>query len=125
MMRAWLIAAALLVACSKEGADKPSSRDAMIAAWKQAGLEPSAFTAATTPVGKDCASGTVNGLDVLVCTFATETEAKAAEDGGLAWVGDATGVSRARGAMLVAIADRRKVDPSGRTINRLVSPPAT
>lgn len=121
-MRAWLVAAAL-IACSKEGADQRSSRDAVIAAWKQAGLEPSAFTQATT-VGNDCASGTVNRLEVLVCTFATEQEAKAAEDKGLAWVGDATGASRARGTMLIAVADRRKADPSGRTINQLIAPSA-
>lgn len=123
-MRAWLVAAAVLVACSKEGADRPSSRDALIAAWKQAGLEPSAFTPATTPVGKDCASGTVSGLDVLICMFPTEPEAKAAEPQGLTWVGDATGASRAAGAVLVAVADRRKTDPSGRTINKLIPPPA-
>jgi hypothetical protein len=124
MMRAWMVAVALLVGCSKEGADRPSSRDALIAAWKKAGLEPSAFTPATTPVGKDCASGTVNGLDVLICAFATEPEAKAAEPDGLTWVGDATGASRAAGAVLVAVADRRKADPSGRTINKLIPPPA-
>jgi hypothetical protein len=124
-MRAWLVLAALVVACTvactKEGADKPSSRDGVIAAWKKAGLEPSAFTPATTPVGKDCASGTVNKLDVLVCVFGTEQEAKAAEDPGFAWIGDATGTSRAQGSTLIVVADRRKADPSGRTINQLVT----
>lgn len=132
MMRTWLVMAVLVAACnkegakegSKEGAEKANPRDGVIAAWKKAGLEPSAFTPATTPVGKDCTSGTVNKLDVLVCVFASEQEAKAAEDGGLGWVGDATGASRARGSVLIAVADRRKVDPSGRTINQLVTPPA-
>lgn len=98
----------------------PGSRDDLIGTWKKAGLEPSAFTPATTEIGKDCASGTVDKLDVFVCTFASDREAKAAEDNGLAWVGDATGVSRARGTMLIVVADRHKADPHGRTINQLV-----
>jgi hypothetical protein len=120
-MRAWLVIAALVVACTKEGADKPSSRDGVIAAWKKAGLEPSSFTPAITQVGKDCASATVNKLDVLVCMFGSEQEAKVAEDNGLAWIGDATGASRAQGSTLIVVADRRKADPSGRTINQLVT----
>jgi hypothetical protein len=126
-MRSWIliaIAAAALAACSK-GKGGPSSRDGVIAAWKKGGLEPSAFTDAKgVDVGKDCASGTVNKIDVLLCTFPNEKDAKAAEDAGLKWVGDNTGASKAQGEMLIVVADRRKVDPSGRTINQLITLPA-
>jgi len=47
-------------------------------------------------------------------------EAKAAEDAGLTWVGDTTGASQAAGKVLVVVADRRKGDPSGRTINQMM-----
>lgn len=97
-----------------------AARDAVIAAWKEGGLSPSPLTAATVPVGKDCQSGTVGAIDVLVCVYPTEAEAKAAEDAGLAWVGDTTGAAQARRTVLVAAADRRKSDPSGRTINQLM-----
>lgn len=92
----------------------------MIDAWKAAKLTPSALTPATVTFGKACQSGTVEGVDVLLCSFASPAEAKAAEDPGLTWVGEATGTSQARGAALIVLADRRKVDPSGRTINRLM-----
>jgi hypothetical protein len=55
-----------------------------------------------------------------LCNFASPAEAKAAEDQGLTWVGGVTGTSQAHGAALVVLADRRKTDPSGRTINRLM-----
>jgi len=119
----WLLVIAALVGCSKDegkpGAPTAGARDEVIEAWKQGGLAPSAFAAATVPVGKDCKSGTVNNVDVLLCEFPSETEAKAAEDQGLAWVGETTGISRAAGKILIVAADRRKADPSGKTINQL------
>lgn len=116
------IAGCSLAACSKEkGA---TSRDGVVAAWKKGGLEPSALTAAKTEVGSDCASGTVNKIDVLVCTFKSAQEAKAAEEKGLVWVGDNTGASKAQGEILIVVADRKKVDPHGKILNQLVTLPA-
>jgi hypothetical protein len=121
-MNKLIFIAIVLAACSKKSG--PSSRDGVIAAWKKGGLQPSAFTTAKTDVGKDCASGTVNKLDVLVCVYPSEKDAKAAEDAGLEWVGDTTGASRAQGETLIVVADRHKADPSGRTINQIVTLPA-
>ena len=121
MLRTMLIAGALVAAHGACGGDKSASpRDAIVEAWKGDKLAPSALTAATVAFGKDCQSGTVEGIDVLLCNFPTAAEAKAAEDAGLAWVGQATGASQARGAALVVIADRKKADPNGRLINRLL-----
>ena len=121
-MRGWLFIAVLVAGWTGCSKDASSARDGVIAAWKEAGLSPSAFATTTTQVGTDCAAGTVAKLDVLLCAFASEQDAKAAEGGGLAWIGDATGVSRARGSTLTVVADRRKADPNGRTINQLVGP---
>lgn len=133
-MRALLLLA-LLAACGKdEGGEKAaggsagaaapaapaSPRDSVIDAWKKGGLAPSPMTAATVAFGKDCQSGTVNSIDVLVCVYASPDEAKAAEKAGYEWVGGATGASTASGSVLIAIADRRKSDPSGRTINQMM-----
>lgn len=122
----WLLATSLLIAlaagCGKdEGKNTPqaSSRDAVLEAWRKGGLAPSAFTAAKLDFAKDCQSGTVNGVDVILCEFPSDAEAKAAEDQGLAWVGETTGIARAAGKILIAAADRRKSDPSGRTLNQL------
>jgi hypothetical protein len=117
---ALLVPALALAACGK-GGDKPAGpRDAVIAAWKADKLTPSAMTPATVTFGKDCQSGTVESLDVLVCSFASPAEAKAAEEPGLAWIGSATGASQAHGPALILVADRKKADPNGRMINRLM-----
>jgi hypothetical protein len=121
-MKTLIFIAVVLAACSKKSG--PSSRDGVIEAWKKGGLQPGAFTTAKTDVGKDCASGTVNKLDVMVCVYPSEKDAKAAEDAGLKWVGDTTGASRAQGETLIVVADRHKADPSGRTINQIVTLPA-
>jgi hypothetical protein len=126
-MRAALLLV-LLASCSKSDSSANASpfgepgnpRDAVIGAWKNGGLTPSPLTPASVAVGKDCQSGTVGAVDVLLCTFGTPEEAKAAEDAGLGWVGEATGASQAYGKVLVVVADRRKADPSGRTINQMM-----
>jgi hypothetical protein len=124
-MRALLVLGLVLSvgACDKAKSG-PSSKDGVIAAWKKGGLEPSAFSDAKTDVGTKCSAGTVNKVDVLVCEFPSEKEAKEAEEKGLQWVGDTTGASQAQGEMLIVAADRRKADPSGRTINQLLTLPA-
>jgi hypothetical protein len=118
----YLLLLAALAGCSKKSG--PTSRDGVIQAWKTGGLQPSAFTPAQTDIGKDCASGTVNKLEVLVCTYPNDKDAKAAEDAGLKWVGDTTGASRAQGDVLIVVADRKKADPSGKIINQIVTLPA-
>jgi hypothetical protein len=141
-MRA-LVLVAVLVACGKAGepdkaAPAATPRDAVVAAWTSAKLVPSKLVAAQVAFAKDCQSGTVEGgdgtappsggaagrggptVDVLLCNFATPAEAKAAEEPGLAWVGLATGASQAHGAALIVLVDKKKADPSGRTINRLM-----
>jgi len=113
-------AAVLATACDKDGGAPSDPRARVVDAWKKGGLTPSALTAATVPVGKDCQSGTVGAIDVLLCVYPSPEEAKAAEEPGLAWVGDTTGAAQAHGTVLVGIADRKKSDPSGRTINQLM-----
>jgi len=127
-MIAGLVAIAAL-GCGKAD-DKPASgggaggsgtaRDALVEAWKKAGLTPSPMTPATVSFGKDCQSGTVNNVDVIVCVYPSDADAKAAEQAGLEWVGSTTGAAWSKGGVLVSAADRRKTDPSGRTINQLM-----
>ena len=111
--------ALVCAACGKGGVATFGGADAVVEAWKKGGLNPSAFTAATTNVGKDCKSGTVNNLDVLVCTFASPEEASKAKDAALQWIGDTTGKPDVAGSLLIAVADRRKADLSGKTINQI------
>jgi hypothetical protein len=129
-MRRLVLSIALVLGCGgksdeaeTKAGDKPgtpTARDAAIEAWKKAGLTASAMTPASVAFGKDCQSGTVNNVDVLVCVYASPAEAKAAEPPALEWVGGTTGAKWSSGSLLVAAADRRKADPSGRTINQLM-----
>lgn len=111
-----VLALVLVAACGKGG---PTSNSAVIDAWKKGGLDVSEFKSTTSNVGKDCTSGTVNKIDVLICKFDTPDAAKAAQDAGLQWVGDTTGSSQATGSLVIAAADRHKADPSGKTINQI------
>ena len=105
---------------STNAAPPPEAVADVLDAWKQAGLTVSAFTPADgKAVGGECTSGTVGGVDVVLCSFSDDKAAKKAEDAGYATVGSTTGVSLSQGSMLLIAADRRKADPSGRTINQL------
>ncbi|MGN6109831.1 MAG: hypothetical protein ACTHU0_32285 [Kofleriaceae bacterium] len=136
MRTSWLLLSLALAACDKGGASDPArtdqgaaaamaaggtgARETLVGLWKKGGLVPSPLTSATVDFGKDCQSGTINNVDVLVCVYGSPDEAKAAVEPGLGWVGEATGAAESRGALLIAVADRRKADPSGRTINQLM-----
>jgi hypothetical protein len=125
-----LLVCVALFACGKSdkpagtatgsAAAAPPARDGVLAAWKTAKLNPPAFAPATVAFAKDCQSGAIGGVDVLVCNFASAADAKAAEDAGLSWIGGATGASQAHGAALIVVADRKKADPNGRMINQLM-----
>lgn len=106
-----------ITACDKGPGD---ARAPILEAWKSGGLAPSALEVVTTNVGTDCKAGVLNAVELMLCVYPTEDEAKAAHEKGLAWVGDATGAAKVSGSVLVVVADRRKVDPSGRTINQLL-----
>ncbi len=127
----WLVVLAL-VGCSKddtsavgnaaasavEGESGP--RADLVDAWKKGGLTLSALQPAKASFGTDCKAGTVGAIDVLVCVYPSAKEAKAAEDAALTWVGDTTGAAQAHGSMVIAVADRKKSDPNGKTINQLL-----
>jgi hypothetical protein len=121
---ALLLLALALAACSKDAKSNPGTgkaEDAMVAAWKKAGLDVSAFTDVDGKkyAAQACRGGTVGGVDVVLCSYDTGEDAKAAEDPGLAGVGDATGAALAHGSRLLVVADRRKADPTGRSIDAI------
>jgi len=107
----------LVAACGKGSSD---ARAPIIAAWKGGGLAPSALEVTKTDVGSDCKVGVINAVELMLCVYPSADEANAAQERGLAWVGAATGAAKVSGTVLVVVADRRKVDPSGKTINQLL-----
>jgi hypothetical protein len=111
-----------IAACGDDGGyGSPLTNSA--AAFGAAGLEASKFEedkAAIKKLGaKECIAGKVEGVHVTLCRYEDEAKAKAAKSKGLAAVGKATGLSLARGDVLMVAADRNKVDGSGRALNRI------
>lgn len=128
---ALLLLLLLVAACDKEGEAKPGqgpapADDTLIAAWKKAGLEVSPLTDvdAAPYAANKCRGGTVGGVDVVVCHYDTGEDAKAAEDAALALLektGAPTASAIARGKSVLVVSDKRKADPSGRTINAITA----
>jgi hypothetical protein len=123
--RMMVVAALLsLAACSKEEKQSPAASGgapAVVDAWKKAGLTVGAMDAVDGAKygGGECKAGQVSGVDAVLCTYPTAEAAKTAEAKGLEAVGEATGSAIAQGKVLLVVADRRKADPEGRTINQM------
>jgi hypothetical protein len=110
----------------KAGNDKagpaPDSLADLEEAWKGAGLSPGGFA----PIDGQglgngtCKAGAVNGLDVTLCTYPAPEAAEKARAAGLGAVGDATGAAVLSGNRMLVVADRKKADPSGRSINKII-----
>jgi hypothetical protein len=98
----------------------PHGIDAVLGEWKSAGLTVSAFDGVDGDKygGGDCQAGTVNGVDATVCVHPDDAAAKAAVDAARASVGLTDGLAAAHGRLVLVMADRRKADPQGRTINQ-------
>jgi hypothetical protein len=104
--------------------DSPATatpRDAVVEAWKKGGLEPSGLAAVTVAFGKDCQTATVKNVDILLCNYGSTDEAKKAEPASSDWIkGAPTATAFVSGNVLVVIADNKKADPGGKTINQLM-----
>lgn len=125
MIKSTCIGLLLLVGCGKDAESAPAG------AGSAASVEPavlerlgsaSAFeaTAAKPYAALGCARGEVEGLDVLVCHYADAASAEAAKPSLREFVtGALSGIVRQAGSELVAIADRKEVDPKGERISKL------
>lgn len=127
--RALAIAAlVLLLGCESETkkSNAAPADDALVAAWRKAGLEVSPLTDVDVApyAATRCRGGTVSGVDVIVCTYDTGEDAAAALDPTLALL-EKSGVPTAsaipRGKSLLIVSDKRKADPSGRTIQAITA----
>jgi pyridoxine 5'-phosphate synthase PdxJ len=119
-----------LAACSRDERSAVkrtgSSEDAMVAAWRKAGLEVSAFADADARPysAQRCRAGTVAAVDVILCVYDTGEDAAAADDDALAELqrmGVTTGAALTRGKTVLVVADRRAADPTGRTVNAITA----
>lgn len=123
----FVLALVALAACDEDkaqAAGKAPDDDTLVAAWKKAGLEVSAFTEVDADAysAQGCRAGTVGGVDVTICSYDTGEDAAAAQDPALALLekgGSTTASALVRGKKLLVVTDKRKADPSGRSINAI------
>jgi hypothetical protein len=134
-----LVAAAGAAGCGKKatgaaapGAPAPPSHadgtthtDAVLDAWKSAGLDPQGFAVVTPPpyVATYCERGTVDGVDATVCEYADDATIDRGQQqikDEWARAGVHTGVVLRGKRTLLSAVDREARDPNGKTINKLI-----
>src|SRR5689334_21253529 len=125
---------AMLLGCGKKAGggagDRPhvegtTHTDQVLDAWKGAGLAPETFTSIDPAAYRAgyCAQGKVAGVDTIICEYSDDNSLDSAkkliQD---EWnrEGVHTGVAMRSKRTLLAVADRARVDPNGKTIAKLV-----
>ena len=141
---ALLMAAVAWLGCSKKSGDAATAApggapaapdrahvsgtphtDDVVDAWKSAGLNPAAFAPVDPMTYRAgyCAQGTVGVVDALICEYSDDDSLdrakKVIQD---MWnkEGVHTGVEVRTKRTLIAVADRTKADPNGKTIAKAV-----
>ncbi|MEO6953804.1 MAG: hypothetical protein ABI321_18525 [Polyangia bacterium] len=75
-------------------------------------IDPTRFSA------QKCVGGLVDNIDTVVCELGSAEAAQRAKKGGEAWVASAvTGVALVNGNTMLALADRTRTDPLGKSIH--------
>ena len=94
-----------------------------IATFKDTGHAVSAFsdTDASALGAKKCQSGTIDQIAVLFCEYAESDEAKRSQPAAVRWAGESgTSIVLHREKVLMALADRNSIDPTGKALSSLV-----
>ena len=114
----WFAVSLFLFACES----KPETpKNEAVAMLEASGLKAEGLTdAAGMIAGAQCQQGKIDGIDAALCQFPDESAAKAAEQSGLGWVGEAhAGTAVSSGRALLVLADRGKTDPTGKRIDEI------
>jgi hypothetical protein len=132
-----LASAVAATACSKKTGGAPGApgapahaegtphTDAVLDAWKSAGLKPEGFAPLTPPpyVATYCERGTVSGVDATLCEYADDgTLDRGQQQIKEEWArsGVHTGVVLRGKRTLLSAVDHELRDPNGKTINQLI-----
>lgn len=116
-----LLGALGLGASGCEEASSSGQTEGIVDAWRQSGLTPAVFAKLEDENLKPgtCQQGKVDGVSVVLCEYADNAAAHAAQTTGLGRVGETTGLALAAGKLLLIVSDPDKADPGGRKINAI------
>jgi hypothetical protein len=116
-----LLLVAALAGCKSKPAGDPGLED-VNASFTAAGLKLDPFvpTDAQRWNAQLCLSGRIEGVEAVLCQYATNDAPRLAHKTGEEWIGTApTGTTLDRGRILLVLADRAHVDPNGRAIHKI------
>jgi hypothetical protein len=124
MTRATIFLTLALVAgaCSKKATEGGVRLEQVSDAFTAAGLKPESFQPSDPSRwnAQKCVAGSVEGIETVVCEYASPEAVASAKKAGEQWVGGATTASvLSNGRTLLVVADRSHVDPNGKTINKI------
>jgi hypothetical protein len=113
--------------CGKKSGDSTAAKaesplDQVSSAFQGAGLksELAAAPDATKFHAAKCMTGSVEQVDTVVCEYASADAVAQGKTDGDAWIADATtGAVLDNGRALLAVADRKHVDPNGKAIHKI------
>ena len=121
MQRTWLLAACVIAGCSGKSDGKLRLAGAR-SALEKADVKADAWKAAdaTKLAAQKCEQAQVEGVDAIVCEYGSAEAVTLGKKAGDDWVGQAvTGIVLVNGNTVLAIADRNRTDPNGKTIHKL------
>jgi hypothetical protein len=100
--------------------------DAVVDAWKSAGLTPEGFALIEPPPygASYCEQGRIQGVDALLCEYGDDASLERGQKqirDEWARAGVKTGVALRTKHTLMAVVDRERRDPNGKIINQMVS----
>jgi hypothetical protein len=91
-------------------------------AFNSAGLKLDPFVPsdATRFSASRCLTGRIEGVDATLCEYGSPEAAKLGHRAAEEWIGPApTGTAIDNGRVLLALADRARIDPNGRAIHKI------
>ena len=129
-MRALLVAAVAvaLAGCGKKATEATPHLKAIDQALRSAGFKLDTFAATSGGrfAATTCASGTLDGVEAVLCDFGDASASQAAKTAAEDWIATAeTGTVLTRAHTMLALADRHKADPNGKVIHRATKAYAT
>jgi len=122
--RRWALGLLLIgaVGCGQKGADAPVNVKTATGALDSAGLKTETFKDADPArfSAQKCVEGVIDGVETVVCEYGSAEAVAKGKAAGETWVAQATtGSVLSNGLSVLAVADRSKADPSGKTIQKI------